>query len=130
MNLFTLTRDNVMRLLFFTIHLSSNDSYVATRCFVALSGLFAAFVTVNLVTLKATAVFSLNGAALKLIALPVFCIVGFASHLAIAAAVLTFVVSCSSAAAVYIAAPVMAFVVLVFVAAIALSADATEVDAA
>jgi uncharacterized membrane protein YoaK (UPF0700 family) len=60
--------------------LSFNGGYVDTLGFLALSGLFTAHVTGNFVTLSAAAAFGLNGAVAKLLALPVFCIVVFASH--------------------------------------------------
>lgn len=60
--------------------LSFNGGYVDTLGFLALSGLFTAHVTGNFVTLGAAAAFGLSGAVSKLLALPVFCLVVFASH--------------------------------------------------
>ncbi|MFK0333506.1 YoaK family protein [Rhizobium sp. NPDC090275] len=62
--------------------LSFNAGYVDTLGFLALSGLFTAHVTGNFVTLGATAALGLGGALSKLLALPVFCFVVFASRLA------------------------------------------------
>ncbi len=61
--------------------LSFNGGYVDTLGFLALSGLFTAHVTGNFVTLGATAALGLGGALSKLLALPMFCIVVFASRL-------------------------------------------------
>jgi uncharacterized membrane protein YoaK (UPF0700 family) len=61
--------------------LSFNAGYVDTLGFLALSGLFTAHVTGNFVTLGATAALGLGGALSKLLALPVFCFVVFASRL-------------------------------------------------
>jgi uncharacterized membrane protein YoaK (UPF0700 family) len=61
--------------------LSFNGGYVDTLGFLALSGLFTAHVTGNFVTLSAAAALGLTGAVSKLLALPVFCLVVFASRL-------------------------------------------------
>lgn len=62
--------------------LSFNAGYVDTLGFLALSGLFTAHVTGNFVTFGATMALGLGGATAKLLALPVFCAVVFASRLA------------------------------------------------
>lgn len=61
--------------------LSFNGGYVDTLGFLSLSGLFTAHVTGNFVTLGATMAHGLDGAWSKLLALPVFCLVVFASRL-------------------------------------------------
>jgi uncharacterized membrane protein YoaK (UPF0700 family) len=71
---------NAMKLPSLPTLLSFNGGYVDTLGFLALSGLFTAHVTGNFVTLSAAAVFGLSGALSKLLALPVFCLVVFASH--------------------------------------------------
>ncbi|TXH82890.1 MAG: DUF1275 domain-containing protein [Rhizobium sp.] len=55
--------------------LSINGGYVDTAGFLALHGLFTAHVTGNFVTLGASLALGTSGAAAKLLALPVFCIV-------------------------------------------------------
>jgi uncharacterized membrane protein YoaK (UPF0700 family) len=54
---------------------SLNAGYVDTIGFLALHGLFTAHVTGNLVTLGASLALGVSGAAAKLLALPVFCII-------------------------------------------------------
>lgn len=61
--------------------LSFNGGYVDTLGFLSLSGLFTAHVTGNFVTLGATMAHGLDGAWSKLLALPMFCLVVFASRL-------------------------------------------------
>jgi uncharacterized membrane protein YoaK (UPF0700 family) len=61
--------------------LSFNGGYFDTLGFLSLSGLFAAHVTGNFVTLGATMAHGLDGAWSKLLALPVFCLVVFVSRL-------------------------------------------------
>ncbi|CDZ67793.1 PF06912 family protein [Neorhizobium galegae bv. orientalis] len=61
--------------------LSFNGGYVDTLGFLSLSGLFTAHVTGNFVTLGATLAHGLDGAWSKLLALPMFCLVVFASRL-------------------------------------------------
>jgi uncharacterized membrane protein YoaK (UPF0700 family) len=55
--------------------LSFNGGYVDTAGFLALQGLFTAHVTGNFVTLGASLVLGVSGAAAKLLALPTFCLV-------------------------------------------------------
>src|SRR5271154_103967 len=55
--------------------LSVNGGYVDTAGFLALHGLFTTHVTGNFVTLGAALVLGTSGAAAKLLALPVFCLV-------------------------------------------------------
>ncbi|MGO4436608.1 YoaK family protein [Rhizobium sp. RAF56] len=55
--------------------LSFNGGYVDTAGFLALQGLFTAHVTGNFVTFGASVALGTSGAAAKLLALPVFCIV-------------------------------------------------------
>ncbi|HEY0125435.1 MAG TPA: DUF1275 family protein [Rhizobium sp.] len=55
--------------------LSINGGYVDTAGFLALHGLFTAHVTGNFVTFAAAMVLGTSGAAAKLLALPVFCVV-------------------------------------------------------
>jgi len=62
--------------------LSFNGGYVDTLGFLSLSGLFTAHVTGNFVTLGATMAHGLDGAWSKLLALPMFCVIVFASRLA------------------------------------------------
>ena len=62
--------------------LSFNGGYVDTLGFLSLSGLFTAHVTGNFVTLGATMAHGLDGALSKLLALPMFCLIVFASRLA------------------------------------------------
>ncbi|UHS64405.1 DUF1275 domain-containing protein (plasmid) [Agrobacterium vaccinii] len=64
------------------ILLSFNGGYVDTLGFLSLSGLFTAHVTGNFVTLGATMAHGLDGAWSKLLALPMFCLIVFASRLA------------------------------------------------
>jgi uncharacterized membrane protein YoaK (UPF0700 family) len=54
--------------------LSFNGGYVDTVGFLALQGLFTAHVTGNFVTVGAALVFGTAGVAIKLLALPVFCV--------------------------------------------------------
>jgi uncharacterized membrane protein YoaK (UPF0700 family) len=61
--------------------LSFNGGYVDTLGFLALSGLFTAHVTGNFVTLGATMAHGLGGALSKVLVLPMFCLVVFASRL-------------------------------------------------
>lgn len=61
--------------------LSFNGGYVDTLGFLSLSGLFTAHVTGNFVTLGATIAHGLDGAWSKLLALPMFCMIVFASRL-------------------------------------------------
>jgi uncharacterized membrane protein YoaK (UPF0700 family) len=61
--------------------LSLNAGYVDTAGFLALQGLFTAHVTGNFVTLGASLAFGSGGAAAKLLALPVFCLVIVATRL-------------------------------------------------
>ena len=55
--------------------MSLNAGYVDTAGFLALQGLFTAHVTGNFVTFGASMVLGTSGAAAKLLALPVFCLV-------------------------------------------------------
>jgi uncharacterized membrane protein YoaK (UPF0700 family) len=75
------TEITVMKLPSLPTLLSFNGGYVDTLGFLALSGLFTAHVTGNFVTLGAVAALGLGGALLKLLALPMFCLVVFASRL-------------------------------------------------
>ncbi len=61
--------------------LSFNGGYVDTAGFLALHGLFTAHVTGNFVTLGASLALGITGAAAKLLALPVFCLVIVANRL-------------------------------------------------
>ncbi len=61
--------------------MSVNAGYVDTAGFLALQGLFTAHVTGNFVTLGAALVNGSAGAAAKLLALPVFCLVIVATRL-------------------------------------------------
>ncbi|RYY72486.1 MAG: DUF1275 domain-containing protein [Proteobacteria bacterium] len=61
--------------------MSFNGGYVDTLGFLSLSGLFTAHVTGNFVTLGATMAHGLDGAWSKLLALPMFCLIVFASRL-------------------------------------------------
>jgi len=61
--------------------MSVNAGYVDTAGFLALQGLFTAHVTGNFVTLGATLVNGTAGAAAKLLALPVFCLVILATRM-------------------------------------------------
>lgn len=61
--------------------LSFNGGYVDTLGFLSLSGLFTAHVTGNFVTLGSTMAHGLDGAWSKVLALPMFCLVVFASRM-------------------------------------------------
>lgn len=61
--------------------LSFNGGYVDTVGFLALGGLFTAHVTGNFVTLGASIASGMGGTLSKLLALPVFCAVVFASRI-------------------------------------------------
>ncbi|AYG64630.1 MULTISPECIES: YoaK family protein [unclassified Rhizobium] len=61
--------------------LSFNGGYVDTVGFLALGGLFTAHVTGNFVTLGASIALGTGGTLSKLLALPVFCAVVFASRM-------------------------------------------------
>jgi uncharacterized membrane protein YoaK (UPF0700 family) len=61
--------------------LSINGGYVDAAGFLALHGLFTTHVTGNFVTLGASLVLGTSGAFAKLLALPIFCIVVFATRL-------------------------------------------------
>jgi uncharacterized membrane protein YoaK (UPF0700 family) len=61
--------------------LSFNGGYVDTVGFLALGGLFTAHVTGNFVTLGASIALGTGGVLSKLLALPVFCVVVFASRI-------------------------------------------------
>jgi uncharacterized membrane protein YoaK (UPF0700 family) len=63
------------------VYLSLNAGYVDTAGFLALQGLFTAHVTGNFVTLGASLVLGTAGAAAKLAALPVFCVVIVATRM-------------------------------------------------
>jgi len=63
------------------ILLSLNAGYVDTAGFLALHGLFAAHVTGNFVTLGMALVSGASGIWVKILALPVFCVVVFSSRL-------------------------------------------------
>ncbi len=62
--------------------LSVNGGYVDTAGFLALQGLFSSHVTGNFVTLGAALVLGSSGVVAKLLALPMFCAVVFATRLA------------------------------------------------
>ena len=62
--------------------LSVNGGYVDTAGYLALQGLFTSHVTGNFVTLGAALVLGTSGVLAKLLALPMFCIVVFATRLA------------------------------------------------
>src|SRR5271156_3689826 len=62
--------------------LSLNAGFVDTAGFLALQGLFTAHVTGNFVTLGASLVLGTSGAAAKLLALPVFCLVVVVTRIA------------------------------------------------
>jgi uncharacterized membrane protein YoaK (UPF0700 family) len=61
--------------------LSANGGYVDTAGFLALQGLFTSHVTGNFVTLGAALVLGTSGVLAKLLALPMFCLVVFATRL-------------------------------------------------
>ncbi|NLS18840.1 DUF1275 domain-containing protein [Rhizobium sp. P40RR-XXII] len=61
--------------------LSFNGGYVDTLGFLALGGLFTAHVTGNFVTLGASIAMGMGATLSKLFALPVFCVVVFASRI-------------------------------------------------
>jgi uncharacterized membrane protein YoaK (UPF0700 family) len=61
--------------------LSVNGGYVDTAGFLALHGLFTTHVTGNFVTLGAALVMGTSGAATKLLALPVFCVMVIATRM-------------------------------------------------
>jgi uncharacterized membrane protein YoaK (UPF0700 family) len=63
------------------ILLSVNGGYVDTAGFLALHGLFTTHVTGNFVTLGAALVLGTSGAAAKLLALPMFCLIVVATRL-------------------------------------------------
>lgn len=65
--------------------LSINGGYVDTAGFLALQGLFTSHVTGNFVTLGAALVLGTSGVLAKLLALPLFCAVVFATRLLSAA---------------------------------------------
>jgi uncharacterized membrane protein YoaK (UPF0700 family) len=62
--------------------LSVNGGYVDTAGYLALQGLFTSHVTGNFVTLGAALVLGTSGVLAKLLALPMFCLVVFATRLA------------------------------------------------
>jgi uncharacterized membrane protein YoaK (UPF0700 family) len=61
--------------------LSINGGYVDTASYLALQGLFTSHVTGNFVTLGAAVVLGTSGVLAKLLALPMFCAVVFATRL-------------------------------------------------
>lgn len=61
--------------------LSANGGYVDTAGYLALQGLFTSHVTGNFVTLGAALVLGTSGVVAKLLALPLFCLVVFATRL-------------------------------------------------
>ncbi len=61
--------------------LSINGGFVDTAGFLALQGLFTSHVTGNFVTLGAALVLGTSGVVAKLLALPMFCVVVFATRL-------------------------------------------------
>jgi uncharacterized membrane protein YoaK (UPF0700 family) len=61
------------------IFLSINAGYIDTASFLALHGLFAAHITGNFVTLGMALVSGASGVWLKILAIPVFCLVVFLS---------------------------------------------------
>src|SRR5665213_3658796 len=63
------------------ILLSANSGYVDTAGYLALQGLFTSHVTGNFVTLGAALVLGTSGVIAKLLALPLFCLVVFATRL-------------------------------------------------
>ncbi len=63
------------------ILLSANGGYVDTAGYLALQGLFTSHVTGNFVTLGAALVLGTSGVVAKLLALPMFCLVVFATRL-------------------------------------------------
>ena len=63
------------------IFLSANGGYVDTAGFLALQGLFTSHVTGNFVTLGAALVLGTSGVVAKLLALPMFCLMVFATRL-------------------------------------------------
>ena len=63
------------------ILLSANGGYVDAAGYLALQGLFTSHVTGNFVTLGAALVLGSSGVVAKLLALPMFCVVVFATRL-------------------------------------------------
>jgi uncharacterized membrane protein YoaK (UPF0700 family) len=61
--------------------LSANGGYVDTAGYLALQGLFTSHVTGNFVTLGAALVLGTSGVVAKLLALPMFCMIVFATRL-------------------------------------------------
>ncbi|HEY2417910.1 MAG TPA: YoaK family protein [Steroidobacteraceae bacterium] len=61
--------------------MSANGGYVDTAGYLALQGLFTSHVTGNFVTLGAALVLGTSGVVAKLVALPMFCLVVFATRL-------------------------------------------------
>jgi uncharacterized membrane protein YoaK (UPF0700 family) len=61
--------------------LSANGGYVDTAGYLALQGLFTSHVTGNFVTLGAALVLGTSGVVAKLLALPLFCLIVFATRL-------------------------------------------------
>jgi uncharacterized membrane protein YoaK (UPF0700 family) len=63
------------------LFLSANGGYVDTAGYLALQGLFTSHVTGNFVTLGAALVLGTSGVVAKLLALPMFCLMVFATRL-------------------------------------------------